>query len=81
MEDGAPAPGESLATAETLAHLLRQIDRLTPREGTVLRLHYGLGGKDPLTFQQIGEQLQLTRERVRQIERTALDKLAGELSL
>src|SRR5262249_43775994 len=57
-----------LSAAEELGQVLGQIDRLGGREAAVLRLRYGLGGEEPLTLQQIGDRLGLTRERVRQIE-------------
>jgi RNA polymerase sigma factor (sigma-70 family) len=50
--------------------------QLTPREAKILRLHYGLdAGLEPLTLEEIGHDLSVTRERVRQIEAAALAKL------
>ncbi len=48
---------------------------LTEREQQVLRLRYGLRGESPRTLEQLGNYFQLTRERVRQIEIRALEKL------
>jgi len=48
---------------------------LNPREQLVIRLRYGLEERTPHTLAEIGELLQLTRERVRQIEVRALRKL------
>ena len=48
---------------------------LSPREATVLRLYYGIGGDKGLTLEEIGTQFRLTRERVRQIKEAALKKL------
>ena len=42
----------------------------------MLQLRYGLAGGEPLSLGRIGEQLGLTRERVRQIEHEALERLA-----
>ena len=56
---------------------LRQaLGDLPDRARDVLRLRYGLGGEDPRSLESIGRDLGLTRERVRQIERDALARLA-----
>ena len=61
-------------------HLLHKnlqdmMSTLKPREVSVLRMRFGLDGKDTHTLREIGEKLGVTRERVRQIENTALRKL------
>jgi RNA polymerase sigma factor (sigma-70 family) len=53
----------------------RALAHLTPREARILRLHYGLDFNEPRTLEEIGEDLSVTRERVRQIEVGALAKL------
>jgi RNA polymerase sigma factor (sigma-70 family) len=50
------------------------LNKLVGNERKILTLHYGLGGKPPMTLQAIGATIGLTRERVRQIERRALDR-------
>jgi RNA polymerase primary sigma factor len=53
------------------------LDELPDRERKVLKLRYGLNGeRDPASLEEIGRQLGLTRERVRQIEARALERLA-----
>ena len=49
------------------------------REATVLRMRFGLDGHEPHTLKEIGEQLGLTRERVRQIETEALNRMADSM--
>ncbi len=61
-------------TEETLR---KAVDALPEREKDVLTLRYGLGHKeDPQSLEEIGRRLGLTRERVRQIEAQALERLA-----
>jgi RNA polymerase primary sigma factor len=60
-----------------IARLLESIDE---RDARVLRLRFGLEGREPLTLKEIGEEVGLTRERVRQIEVEALKKLQQQLN-
>ncbi len=57
----------------------REVDRilsnLTPREQLVIRLRFGIGQDEPCTLEQVGQSLSVTRERIRQIEAKALNKL------
>ncbi|MFY9553807.1 MAG: RNA polymerase sigma factor RpoD/SigA [Blastocatellia bacterium] len=54
----------------------RALAHLTPREAKILKMHYGLeAGSTPRTLEEIGQDLSVTRERVRQIEAGALAKL------
>ncbi|MDB4992946.1 MAG: RpoD4 [Myxococcaceae bacterium] len=76
MEDLAfPSPLEALVAkgiADEAAALLRE---LSPKEEEVLRLRYGFDGGGERTLAEIGETFDVTRERVRQIEQRAMDKL------
>lgn len=55
--------------------LKRVLKTLAPREAQVLKLHFGLGDREPFTLARIGKVLGLTKERVRQIKEKALSKL------
>ena len=76
LEDqNAGRPEDALATLEEKVKALKLLDDIEPREAEILRLHYGLGGRKSLTLKEIGEKMDLTRERIRQIRRDALTKL------
>ena len=76
VKDAEALPGAGLAAAlrarEDLAGVLRD---LPDAERGVLELRFGLSGEEPRTLESIGRQLGITRERVRQIEATALARL------
>jgi RNA polymerase primary sigma factor len=57
------------------ADLRAALATLEPREERILRLYFGIDCLEPLTLEQIGAQMQLTRERIRQIKEKALAKL------
>ncbi len=60
----------------SLRRLVRQaLGELDEKEERVLRLRFGLDGAEPKTLKEIGEMMNLSRERIRQIEAQALDKL------
>ena len=65
---------EATATQNMMQDLDKVLGDLTARERTIICARYGIGG-NVLTLQQIGEELSITRERVRQIEQKALRKL------
>ncbi len=71
------APDETAEGHNRRAILLRWRDALNQQERTVINLRYGLEGDGPETLAQIGTALSLTRERIRQIEKNALRKLAA----
>jgi RNA polymerase primary sigma factor len=73
-------PEESVAQSEEFATIMRLLDTIDERDAKVLRLRFGLEGKEPLTLKQIGQEVGLTRERVRQIELDALRKLQLQLA-
>lgn len=78
-------PGASVEeeVAETLQKqaLYKALEELGPREQEVVRLRYGLGGEAPLSLEEVGRRVNLTRERVRQIEIQALELLSKDKTL
>ena len=70
-------PDEALEQRDLLGKLGELLSAIDEREATILKLRYGLGERDgeQMTLKEIGKVVGLTRERVRQIEREALQKL------
>ncbi len=75
QDRNAAKPEDALVADEERAKVLSLLNEIDPREANVLRSHYGLDGRRPMTLKQIGKKLGLTRERIRQIQRGALTKL------
>lgn len=77
LADTESASPEDLATTQTLKDEVQRVleSVLTPRERLVLQLRFGLGNGQAHPLEQVGRELGITRERVRQIEAGALAKL------
>jgi RNA polymerase primary sigma factor len=73
------APDTEMVENDVLTHVLALLGKMDSREATVLRMRFGLDGGEQRTLKEIGEELGLTRERVRQIEGEALDKLKDDM--
>lgn len=81
VEDPSPGPEERLLIAEREDNLLACLDKyLKPNEQKVIRMRFGFETKYPMTLEEIGKQLNITRERVRQIEARALRTLRYRLT-
>ena len=75
-DERSTSPDEQILNQDLLARMANLIESMNDREATILRLRYGLdAGSEPMTLKEIGKVVGLTRERVRQIERAALQKL------
>jgi RNA polymerase primary sigma factor len=70
-----PSPEQSLIDSELPKEIAHALMPLSEREREVLRLHFGLGLDREHTLEEIGSRFSVTRERVRQIEHGALQKL------
>lgn len=71
-------PEDLVANAELRQLVSRHLDALAPRMALILRLRFGFVDGDDHTFSDVGERLGLSRERIRQIERAALNQLRGQ---
>src|SRR5262245_2583678 len=71
----APSPEDEVIRGQMAQEVERAMAPLTEREREVLRLRYGLGMEREFTLEEIGRRLSVTRERVRQIEARAVQKM------
>jgi len=76
LEQDMMPSADSLLMKSSLKTLLHSaLDELDPKEEKVVKLRFGLDGEEPKTLKEIGEMMNLSRERIRQIEAQALEKL------
>lgn len=75
IEDENPTPFEVLAFQQLKERFRAVLDTLSPREAMILRMRFGIDIDQGYTLDSIGKKLDITRERVRQIEASALKKL------
>jgi RNA polymerase primary sigma factor len=74
-DTGTMTPDGPLSRQETNQQVERIMASLTPREQMVIRLRFGIGQDEPWTLEEVGQSMSVTRERVRQIEAKALQKM------
>lgn len=74
-DQAAPGPDEEVYERALTRTIDTALGSLKEREAHVLRLYFGLGDCEPMTLEEIGEELSITRERVRQIKHRALERL------
>lgn len=76
-DDKSPAPDSVMATTALTHEIRGALNVLTPREEEIIRLRFGIDQDSTYTLDEIGRRFDLTRERIRQIEKRALEKLAA----
>ena len=76
LEDSnAPSPLAQVELNELQRTVRQALQKLPPKEAEVLERRFGIGGHDPHTLDQVGRRLDLSRERVRQIQSAAMARL------
>jgi len=75
QSDDSPKPDSGLITESLRAEIERALSTLTQREAEVVQCFFGLNKRLPMSLEEIGEQYELTRERVRQIKEKAIRRL------
>lgn len=74
-EDESSVTDPALTTDSLKKDIERSLSLLSARESTILSLYYGLNGNSPMSLEEVGGQINLTSERVRQVKNKAIRKL------
>lgn len=74
-DENAASPYESLSGSSQNTDLHQLINSLDDREAEIIKLRFGLEGRDELTLEEVGKRFKVTRERIRQLEYLALNKM------
>jgi RNA polymerase primary sigma factor len=74
-DDNAVSPFDGLRDKNLNSDLHDMVESLDKREAEIIRLRFGLDGRDELTLEEVGQKFNVTRERIRQLEYLALTKM------
>lgn len=74
-DEKSPSPSDSLLEKDLVSHIRKLLGGLSPREEKILRLRFGIGEDGEYTLEEVGKQFGLSRERIRQIEAKAIERL------
>jgi RNA polymerase primary sigma factor len=80
-DENAVSPLEGLSEKNRSADLHAMISSLDRREAEIIRFRFGLDGRDELTLDEVGKRFNVSRERIRQLERVALIKMRKAISI
>jgi RNA polymerase primary sigma factor len=79
-DENAVSPFESLRERNRNTDLHAMVDALNERESEIIKLRFGLDGRDELTLEEVGRKFKVTRERIRQLEYLAISKMRKAIS-
>ena len=74
-DENAISPYEGLRDRDQNSDLNEMVNSLEKREAEIIKLRFGLDGRDELTLEEVGKRFNVTRERIRQLEYLALSKM------
>ena len=78
-DESALSPYEGLGDKSLKEDLSKMVNSLDPREASIIKLRFGLGGEKELTLEEVGRKFKVTRERIRQLEYLALAKIRRQM--
>ncbi len=79
-DEKAVNPFEKLQSKSLIGDVNLVLSQLDPREADIIRLRFGLEGRDPLTLEEVGAKVGVTRERIRQLQEQALRQLRKNMA-
>lgn len=79
-DENALSPLEGLHEKNLNQDLSAMVNSLDAREAEIIKLRFGLEGRDELTLEEVGKKFRVTRERIRQLEYLALNKMRREMA-
>ena len=79
-DENAINPFEKLQSKSLIGDVNIVLSMLDPREADIIRLRFGLEGRDPMTLEEVGAKIGVTRERVRQLQEQALRQLRKNMA-
>ena len=79
-DENAPTPFENLKSKSMLTDVNAMLDSLDEREADIIRMRFGIGGDRPQTLEEVGQHFNITRERVRQLQNMALQRMRRDMA-